>query len=123
MATKSTIAKTTTTTIAAALFALMAGSVSAAAQNPQPAGTYLQIAAQKIKVPTRGTGPTRPVAGAQKMTNTTPGSTANSGCHDGASQTSYEGGCDPHPEYYAGGCESGAEQASLPGNCPNSSEP
>ncbi|NIA67228.1 hypothetical protein HBA54_01325 [Pelagibius litoralis] len=118
------IAKPAANTIAAALVALMAGSVSASAEDLGPANAYVQIAAQELKKPTRGTGPTRPTTGPRQMTNSVPGSTTNAyGCHDGASQTSYEGPCDPHPEYYAGGCESSEELASVPGDCPNSSQP
>lgn len=129
MLTRSDIGKTATISIAAALMALMTGAGAASAAGTA-ATTYAKAftkaevvaSAQKFKKPTRGT---RPVAGPQKMTTTGSGNTANtSGCHDGASQTSYEGSCDYHEEYEAtGGCESDTTGTSYPGNCANSSEP
>lgn len=130
MLTSSYIGKTATISIAAALMAVMTG-VGAASAAGTAATAYAKTSAkaevvvataQKFKKPTRGT---RPVAGPQKMTTTGSGNTANSsGCHDGASQTSYEGSCDYHEEYEAtGGCESDTTGTSYPGNCANSSEP
>ena len=125
MPTTSKIAKTTTTALAAALIALVGPSLSAGATPAKQAPQVQQLAAQQLKQRPRPGGPVRPLVGPQKMTNGS-GTRANEsyGCHDGASQTSYEGPCDNHPEYEAtGGCESEATGTSYPGNCQNSSEP
>lgn len=121
----SKFARITTGTFAAAAIVLMGAAVPAGAGNPNPSSPYVQVAAQQMKkLPPRGTGPTRPFAGSHKMSNGSGASANNQGCHDGASQTSYEGPCDNHPEYEAtGGCQSDATQTSYPGNCANSSEP
>jgi len=122
---RSKIAKTTTNALAAALIALVGPSLSAGAAPAKQAPQYQQVAAQQIKLPPRTGGPVKPLAGPQKIAPASRGSAnASYGCHDGASQTSYEGPCDNHPEYEAtGGCESEATGTSYPGNCQNSSEP
>jgi len=112
-------------TLAAALFVLMAAAPAVAAA-PQSSGPFVQVAAQQMKkMPTRGTGPVRPIAPNRLAIQQGGGTSANdAGCHDGASMTSYEGSCDIHPEYEAtGGCESDTTGTSYPGNCANSSEP
>ena len=118
-------AKTTAATLAAALVVVVGASSAAGAGTSAPATPFVQAAAQQFKAQPRPTGPVRPIA--PRRTIVQHGGTADNashGCHDYASQTSYEGPCDYHPEYEStGGCESSAEQASLPGNCPNSSEP
>ena len=120
--TKST--RFTVSSLAAALVILLGASASAGAATSLPGKQPLQIAAQQLKAQPRPSGPGRPTLPKRIAGNPAGGSSANQGCHDGASQTSYEGPCDNHPEYEAtGGCESDAEQASVPGNCPNSSEP
>ncbi len=112
----------TATALAAGLAVLLGASLPAAASTSAPAGPYLQVAAQQLKAQPRPTGPGRPSL--PKHLSGNAGASANHGCHDHASQTSYEGPCNHYPEYEAtGGCESDAEQASVPGNCPNSSEP
>lgn len=125
MPTTSKIAKTTANTLAAALIVLVGPSLSAGATPAKHSPQFQQLAAQQIKLPPRPGGPGKPLAGPRKMT-TGAGPRANEsyGCHDYASQTSYEGPCDYHPEYEAtGGCESEATGTSYPGNCQNSSEP
>jgi hypothetical protein len=129
MPTTSKIAKTTANALAAALIVLVGPSLSAGAASAKQAAlsqqVYQQAAAQQLKLPPRPGGPAKPLAGPRKMT-TGSGTRANEsyGCHDHASQTSYEGPCDNHPEYEAtGGCESEATGTSYPGNCQNSSEP
>lgn len=119
-------ARSTLSVLTAALVVL-GTPLSATAANHLPGKAPdqvgIQIAAQQFKPQPRNPGPVRPTAPKRQMANPGAGST-NMGCHDHASQTSYEGPCDYYPEYEAtGGCESSAEQASLPGNCPNSSEP
>jgi hypothetical protein len=125
MPTTSKIAKTAANSLAAALIFLVGPSLSAGAAPAKQAPLYQQIAAQQIKLPPRPGGPGKPLAGPQKMTTGAGARTNESyGCHDHASQTSYEGPCDYHPEYEAtGGCESEATGTSYPGNCQNSSEP
>jgi len=124
MSPSSKTARSTVSSFAAALVVLLGASVSADAGTSMPGKQPVQIAAQQLKVQPRPTGPVRPVLPKRLSGNAGAGAAANQGCHDGASQTSYEGPCDNHPEYEAtGGCESSAEQASVPGNCPNSSEP
>lgn len=118
-------ARATATSLAVAL--AMLTSLPASAGTSQPggaAGLHVQLAGQPFKAMPRNTGPVRPIAPQHMAGKPGAGAAASQGCHDGASQTSYEGPCDHHPEYEAtGGCESDAEQASVPGNCPNSSEP
>jgi hypothetical protein len=118
-------ARTAATGLAAAL--VMLSGLSASAGTAEPAGTaglYVQVAAQQFKAQPRDTGPVRPVAPKRMIGKAGAGANSAYGCHDGASQTSYEGPCDNHPEYEStGGCESEATQTSYPGNCRNSSEP
>lgn len=115
--------RTKMTSAAAAIVVLLGASVSAHASNHLPGKAAVQIAAQQLKVQPRPSGPGRPAL-PNRLVGQSGAGAANVGCHDGASQTSYEGPCDNHPEYEAtGGCESSAELASVPGNCPNSSEP
>ncbi|MGF1592118.1 MAG: hypothetical protein ACFCUW_02495 [Kiloniellaceae bacterium] len=118
------LARITTGAFAAAAIVLMGAAVPAGAGTSSTSSASVQVAAQQFKAQPRDTGPVRPVA-PKRMTGKA-GAGANSayGCHDGASQTSYEGPCDNHPEYEStGGCESEATQTSYPGNCRNSSEP
>lgn len=121
----SLLSKSSAVVISAALVATMlnpAVSNAASSKDPtaKPAG-----AAQMMKRNTPGTGPGRPISRASKFVGNPAGATASgSGCHDGASQTSYEGPCDHHEQYEAtGGCESEATGTSYPGNCANSSDP
>jgi hypothetical protein len=124
MSKSSKTARSTVSSLAAALVVLLGASVSANAGSFIPGKQPVQIAAQQLKVQPRPSGPGRPALPKHLSGTAGAGASANVGCHDGASQTSYEGPCDNHPEYEAtGGCESSAEQASVPGNCPNSSEP
>lgn len=107
--------------VAAALVLLLGAPASAHASNHLPGKSGVQLAAQQLKVQPRPGGPAQPK---RAVIAPRAGTSATMGCHDHASQTSYEGPCDYYPEYEAtGGCESSAEQASVPGNCPNSSEP
>jgi len=124
MSKSSKTTRATVSSLAAALVVLLGASVPANAGSSLPGKQPVQIAAQQLKAQPRPTGPGRPALPKRLSGTTGGGAAANQGCHDGASQTSYEGPCDNHPEYEAtGGCESNAEQAPVPGNCPNSSEP
>ncbi|WP_193370510.1 hypothetical protein [Pelagibius marinus] len=125
MPTTSKIAKTSAHALAVALIVLVGPSLSAGAAPVKNGSQYEQLAAQQLKLQPRPSGPVQPTGPLQK-TAPAPrgGANASNGCHDGASQTSYEGPCDNHPEYEAtGGCESEATGTSYPGNCQNSSEP
>jgi hypothetical protein len=124
MSQSSKTARSATSCFAAALVVVLGASLPASAGTSLPGKHSVQIAAQQLKKQPRPSGQVRPTLPKHLSGNAGPGASADVGCHDYASQTSYEGPCDNHPEFEAtGGCESSAEQASVPGNCPNSSEP
>ncbi len=119
------IAKTAAHALAVTLIVLVGPSFSAGATPGKHGPQVQQLAAQQLKLQPRPGGPVKPMTGLRKMTTGTATRAQESyGCHDYASQTSYEGPCDYHPEYEStGGCESEATGTSYPGNCQNSSEP
>lgn len=105
---------------AAVLVALMLSPAVSSAKNPKDTSAGRLGASHMTQY-----NPGGPTPGGSKV-SAKPGrsATANVGCHDGASRTSYEGPCDFHPEHEeGGGCESDATRTSYPGNCRNSSEP
>lgn len=110
---------------AAALVAMTLNPAVSSAKNTKEPTANPPGASQMKKHRAGGTGPGRPIAGMSKIRgNQGQSATADTGCHDGASQTSYEGSCDYHEQYQStGGCESDTTGTSYPGNCRNSSEP
>ncbi|TQV80507.1 hypothetical protein [Denitrobaculum tricleocarpae] len=111
--------------LAAALVAMMLNPAVSKAKNTKDPAANPPGASQMMKQKAGGSGPGRPIAATSKL-HGKPGQSANAntGCHDGASQTSYEGSCDYHEQYQStGGCESDTTGTSYPGNCRNSSEP
>lgn len=121
----SLLAKKSGFVIAAALVATMLNPVASSAASSKDPTAKPAGATQILKRNTPGTGPGRPISGASKLVGKPGGATAAAtGCHDGASQTSYEGSCDYHEQYQStGGCESDTTGTSYPGNCANSSDP